>query len=375
MIKVLHCADLHLDSPLTALDISRSETRRMELRAAFTSLTLSAKMNKADFLLISGDLFDGAYVSRETVALLCHEFAAIPDCNVVIAPGNHDPYTQTSYYNRADFPENVYIFDSPELSCFDFPDKNTTVYGWAFTSSHMSECPLEGFAVEDNSRINLLVAHGDFDVSESQYCPIPRDVLAECGFDYAALGHIHTHNGVEKVGNGYAAYSGCLEGRGFDECGIKGALLVVIEKDDELSLAAKFARFCKRCYAVETCDVSGAETNADLLDKLRELVAMKHYGDDTALRVRLVGNVSGELKPSAAFLSEQFGHMFILEIVDETLPLDNSDKLADDPTLRGEYYRSLKDQLASLNEDEREIALMALRYGLAALSGEDITDC
>lgn len=375
MIKVLHCADLHLDSPLTALDISRSETRRMELRAAFTSLTLSAKMNKADFLLISGDLFDGAYVSRETVALLCREFAAIPECYVIIAPGNHDPYTPTSYYNRAEFPENVYIFDSPELSCFDFPDKNTTVYGWAFTSSHMENCPLEGFTVEDPSKINLLVAHGDFDVNESQYCPIGRETLAGCGFDYAALGHIHTHNGVENIGNGYVAYSGCLEGRGFDECGIKGALLVLIEKETELSLAARFVRFCKRCYADETCDVSGAETNADLLDKLRALIAEKHYGDDTALRVRLVGNVSGELKPSPAFLAEQFGQMFILEIVDETLPLADGSKLADDPTLRGEYYRSLRAQLESDDADEREIAVMALRYGLAALSGGDITDC
>ena len=375
MIKVLHCADLHLDSPLTSLDISRAQTRRMELRAAFTSLTLSAKMNKADFLLMSGDLFDGAYVSKETIALLCHEFAAIPECHVIIAPGNHDPYTATSYYNRADFPENVYIFDSPEVSCFDFPDKNTTVYGWAFTSSHMEECPIEGFTVRDPSRINLLVAHGDFDVTESQYCPIPRITLADCGFDYVALGHIHTHSGVEKVGDGYAAYSGCLEGRGFDECGIKGALLVVIEKEDELSLAARFARFCKRCYAIETCDVSGAETNADLLDKLRELVAERRYGDDTALRVRLVGNISSDLKPSPSFLSGQFGQMFILEIVDETLPLADGDKLADDPTLRGEYYRSLKDRLDSDDADTREVAVMALRYGLAALSGEDITDC
>ena len=374
MIKVLHCADLHLDSPLSALDISRAETRRIELRAAFTSLTLSAKMNKVDFLLIAGDLFDGAYVSKETVALLCREFAAIPDCRVIISPGNHDPFTAVSYYNRAEFPENVYIFDSPELSCFDFPDKNTSVYGWAFTSARLEGCPLDGFTVEDTSRINLLVAHGELDAHESRYCPIPRTILAECGFDYAALGHIHTHSGVEQVGNGYVAYSGCLEGRGFDECGVKGAVLAAIDKNSSPTVAAKFVRFCKRCYAVEECDVSGAQTNADLLEKLRELVAEKHYGDDTALRVRLVGNVSGELKASPSFLSEQFGQMFILEIIDETMPLADNEKLCDDPTLRGEYYRSLKAMLEGENEEEREIAILALRYGLAALSGGDITD-
>ncbi len=374
MIKVLHCADLHLDSPLSALDISRAETRRIELRAAFTSLTLSAKMNKVDFLLISGDLFDGAYVSKETIALLCREFAAIPECRVIIAPGNHDPFTAVSYYNRAEFPENVYIFDSPELSCFDFPDKNTSVYGWAFTSARLESCPLDGFTVEDPSRINLLVAHGDFDTHESQYCPIPRTTLAECGFDYAALGHIHTYTGAQQIGNGYVAYSGCLEGRGFDECGVKGAILAAIDKDASPTVAEKLVRFCKRCYAVEECDVSGAQTNADLLEKLRELVAEKHYGDDTALRVRLVGNVAGDLKPSPSFLTEQFGNMFILEIIDETMPLADNEKLYDDPTLRGEYYRSLKEMLEDENDETREIAILALRYGLAALSGGDITD-
>ena len=374
MIRVLHCADLHLDSPLSGIGFSRAESRQIELRSAFTSLTLSAKMSGVDFLIISGDLFDGAYVSRETVALLCHEFAAIPDCKVIIAPGNHDPYTVSSYYNRTEFPDNVYIFKSSEISSFDFPDKNTTVYGWAFTSQYMDNCPLEGFTVANPSRINILAAHGEFNVSESKYCPIPRVMLESCGFDYVALGHIHTFGGVKKLGNGYYAYSGCLEGRGFDECGVKGAILVGIEKNETLVLADKFLRFCKRCYAVETCDVSGSQTNVDLLEKIRALVAEKHYGDDTALRVRLVGNIPGDLKPSPTFLAEQFGQMFILEVIDETMPLADNARLADDPTLRGEYYRSLKAELESTNEEEREIAILALRYGLAALSGEDITD-
>ena len=133
MIKFLHCADLHLDSPLSALDLQKAEVRRNEMRASFTSITLYAATNKLDFLLISGDLFNSDYVTKDTVALITSEFAKIPDCKVIIAPGNHDPYTKQSCYRRADFPDNVYIFDSNELSCFDFPDKNTTIYGWAFT--------------------------------------------------------------------------------------------------------------------------------------------------------------------------------------------------------------------------------------------------
>ena len=69
MIKFLHAADLHLDSPFSALPPDKAEVRRAEFRAAFTSLTMYARMNKIDFLFLPGDLFDSDYASRDTVAL------------------------------------------------------------------------------------------------------------------------------------------------------------------------------------------------------------------------------------------------------------------------------------------------------------------
>ena len=374
MLRILHCADLHLDSPLAALDLRRAEVRRNELRAALTSLTLSAKMNAVDFLLISGDLFDGALVSRDTIDLLCREFAAIPDCRVIIAPGNHDPYTHSSHYRRAVFPENVYIFDSPELACFDFPDKNVTVYGWAFTSDAMTDSPLAGFSVEDPARINILCAHADLDAPGSRYCPISSAELAACGFDFAALGHRHAHDGVNPCGGGYVAYAGCLEGRGFDECGIKGAVLIGAEKSGALKLGAKLVRCCKRHYEIEAVDVTGAVSNADVIARIGEMLAEKHYGDDVMLRVKLVGELSPECRLASEFIASQFPQIFYMELLDETKPAADVSRLADDPTLRGAFYRSLADKLASEDADERETAARALRCGLAALAGEDITD-
>ncbi|MBQ8510237.1 MAG: DNA repair exonuclease [Clostridia bacterium] len=375
MIKFLHCADLHLDSPLTALDIKTAEVRRNELRGAFTSLTMTARMSKVDFLLIAGDLFDSAYATKETIALLCREFAALPDCKVIIAPGNHDPYTFQSYYRRTEFPDNVYIFDSPDLSCFDFPELNTTVYGYAFTSDTLEDCPLEAFRVENPDRINLLVAHGDLDAAVSKYAPIPSDTLSACGFDYAALGHIHTFSGLRTLDKGYCAYSGCLEGRGFDELGPKGAILGAADKTDgQLQLGAKFNRFSKRRYEIETLDITGAATNADVIDRIQAMIADKHYGDDTALRVRLTGSVVSDLRIAPDFLASQFPGIFLLETVDATLPLYDCAHLQEDPTIRGAFYRSLAELLDSGDESEREKAALALRYGLAALSGSDIID-
>ncbi len=375
MIKFMHCADLHLDSPLAAMDLQKSEVRRNELRAAFTSLTLSAKMNCVDFLLIAGDLFDSEWATKETVALLCREFEKIPDCKVIIAPGNHDPYTNHSYYRRAAFPDNVYIFDSPELSCFDFPEQNVTVYGYAFTGDKLEGCPLAGHEPENPGRLNLLVAHGDLDRPYSPYAPIDSKTLAAAGFDYCALGHVHTHDGIRPLGAGYCAYSGCLEGRGFDETGLKGAILAAAEKvNGSLQFGGKFVRFCKRHYEIETLDITGAKQNTDVRDRIAALIAERHYSDDTALRIRLTGQVSGELKISRTFLAEQFPGLFLLELLDETVPLYDSERLKSDPTIRGAYYDALLPMLESEDPQIRESAALALRYGLAAIAGTDLID-
>lgn len=371
MIKILHCADLHLDSPMTALCLSKAEVRKNDLRAAFTALTLSAKTGGADFLLIAGDLFDCEFVSKDTISLLCREFAAIPDCKVIISPGNHDPYTASSHYRRTEFPENVYIFDSPEISFFDFPEKNTRVYGWAFTEEHMNTCPLDEFSLENPERINILLAHGDLDRAESPYCPISSKKIAEIGFDYAALGHRHSY---ETANDSRITYSGCLEGRGFDETGEKGAVLVGIDKDTASRFGAKFVKFSRRCYYARELDVSGSSSNADIIDKVSALISAEHYGDDCALRIYLTGEVSGDFKITPTFICEQFPALFILEIVDRTLPILDKDKLKNDVTIRGAYYRTLESRITGEDEREREIAAMALRYGLAALGGNDIVD-
>lgn len=375
MIKFLHCADLHLDSPLSALDLQKAEVRRNEMRASFTSITLYAATNKLDFLLISGDLFDSDYVTKDTIALIKSEFAKIPDCKVIIAPGNHDPYTKQSCYRRADFPDNVYIFDSNELSCFDFPDKNTTIYGWAFTEPSLDFCPAEHFAPENPDRINILAVHADYGTSQSAYCPLPENIAAGCGVDYIALGHIHKFSGINQLGRTYYAYPGCVEGRGFDECGPKGVIIGAIDKSGgQAQLAAKFLPLSKCIYELERLDVTGAETNADVCEKISSLIAERHYDDKTALRLILTGNVSSGLRLSQSYVTAQFPRLFTLEVVDETSPMYDAAALRCDPTIRGALYASLADMLEGDDQAQRETAALALRYGLAALSDGDIID-
>ena len=66
-MKILHCADLHLDSPFSGLDARTGESRREEQRELFRSLVCLVRNRRVDLLLIAGDLFDSGYTSAKTV--------------------------------------------------------------------------------------------------------------------------------------------------------------------------------------------------------------------------------------------------------------------------------------------------------------------
>lgn len=142
MLKILHTGDIHLDSPFSGLDARRSEIRRAELRSTFSSLMTYVRDNSIDLLLITGDFFDTGFVTKETVSIVLREFSRVPDCKIVISPGNHDPYTPDSVYAKVKFPENVYIFKSSEQTSFSFPELGCEVYGYAFTGETMRKSPL-----------------------------------------------------------------------------------------------------------------------------------------------------------------------------------------------------------------------------------------
>ena len=369
MIKILHCADLHLDSPFSLDDIQKSEVRRAELRGAFTSMMLYAKTEGVDIMLMAGDLFDSEYASRDTAALLTREFASNPGCRFVIAPGNHDFYSSESVYARVDFPDNVYIFDSDKLTYFSFDELDTDVYGYAFTSPSMRVNPFAGRRPKNPARLNLLCAHGDIGVPTSPYCPISTDDIRDSGFDYIALGHVHNTHGIERFGNTYYGYSGCLEGRDFGETGHKGAVLAALEK-----LPSGELRFSKRRYEIERLNASGCAAESEVAARLARLIAEKKYGSDTALRVFIEGGVLPSLELSEKRLAQSAQGLFFLEVIDNTLPMADAGTLESDPTIRGVVYSKLLPKLRDGSPEERETAARALRLIMDALDGRPFYD-
>ena len=105
-----------------------------------------------------------------------------------------------------------------------------------------------------------------------------------------------------------------------------------------------------------------------------EKVQKAGYESDTILRIVLEGSVAPRAVLSHRKLRTMLdGHFFSLEIEDHTLPLFDEETLKNDPTLRGAFYAALMPMLQSGNSDERETAALALRYGLAAMEGSDLS--
>ena len=374
MPKIIHTADIHLDAPFSLFDVQKAQVRKNELRGTFSSLILLAKTEKADIMILAGDLFDSGFVTKETTSLLISQLASVPECRFVIVPGNHDFISSRSPYKKELFPPNVYIFEDERISKISFDEIGVDVYGFAYTSERYTENPLTAPLMLDRRKINILAAHCDL-YGKSDCCPLTPADLARSGFDYAALGHIHKGGDVKLAGGTYYAYSGCPEGRSFDECGIKGVILCEMNKDSG-KLSASFAsrRICRRHYEKISVDVTGVSSNAELCDRIKSALTEENCGADALVRVKLCGRISPEAALSPEKLSAQMFGVFYLEIQNDTVPLLNDEELKNDISIRGAFFRELLPMLESENEEERRTAAAALRYGLDALDGEDVVD-
>lgn len=375
MIRILHTGDIHLDSPFSRLDARRAETRRDELRASFVSMMDYARKNSIDIILIAGDLFDSEFVTRETIGIIVRE-AKNSSAEIFITAGNHDPISDASVYVKEGvFPPNVHIFKTDKLEKIPIDRLGVDVYGYSFMSKYMYENPAKGRCVDDRSRFNILVGHADTRSASSPYCPIDDDVVRSFGADYTAVAHIHNPEEPKRIGNAVFAFCGCLEGRDFGECGAKGALLVEAEKKNgNAKIDVRRLRFSRRRYECGEVNVDGAVSKEEILGKINDYISEHGYGEETLLSLTLRGGIPSTLIVNTDDLAEAVKGLFFVEIADGTHTDESEEDLAADITVKGQFYRELEPLLKSGDEGQRSMAEKALRYGLAALSGENIVD-
>ncbi len=360
-VKVLHAADLHLDSPFEALPGALAAQRRQEQRGLLRSLPGLAREHGAQIILLPGDLLDSDSAYPETAHTLAETFAET-DAQVFIAPGNHDFYSAHAPYARLAFPENVHIFRTPRLEPVELPELGVRVWGAAFTDSR-SPALLRGFTVQRRPEtIELLCIHGEVGNPASPYNPMTEAELAASGVDYAALGHVHRFGGVLRAGNTTYAWPGCAEGRGFDETGQKGVLLAEVRPG---GADAAFLPLGGRRYEILRVDAQDVDLAAAVCAALPEDAARHIF------RVILTGE--RDRAPNLAALRAALeGRAFALELRDETRLKQDIWATAGEDTLRGLFLAALRARYdaAETNEDRARVT-MAARWGLAALDHDE----
>lgn len=371
MIKIFHTADIHLDSPFGRMAHSERMAARRHQREIFEKMMRYVKENSFDVLLISGDLFDTTDPSAETEECVIKAFSSL-ECPVVISPGNHDPYLRTPVYFKQRLPENVYVFSSDEIQVFEFEELGLQVCGYAFTASNTYEKnPLEGFEKPAFDGVSVLCAHAELDTPLSRSAPLSRKDIAERGFAYAALGHIHNFDRIIHEGESVIAYSGCPEGRAFDEQELGGAMSVTIA-DGRVSSVERII-FSERRYLCRALDISGVSDDTSLLERVKEYIRAEGFDENTALRLTLTGEVDMSFTPDKSFVQNGIAKMLMLaEIEDATFPHIDVSELERDPTLRGAVYKKLKAELDSPDPKVRKIAAQALKTALFAIDRRDI---
>lgn len=369
MIKIFHTGDNHLDSAFARLSMSARERERARQRELFEKMMNYVKDEGFDLVLISGDLFDSQEVSPETEKAVIDAFSAL-SCPVVISPGNHDPYSKTAIYSSGRLPENVYVFNSPELQIFEFEELSASVCGYAFMGDEYSESPLSSAFLDKLCSTKLLCAHGELGATSSKYAPISESELLRAGFSYAALGHLHKIAEPVRIGKCLAAYCGFPEGRAFDELGLGGAMSVTV--DGELAVAERIV-FGERRYEWESLDVSSAQNDKELIERIRSFVNERDYGSDTALRLELCGSLAYTYKPDIPLIERDMSERLIkLEVLNKTVPELDLAVLEGDYTLRGEVYRVLRPVIEGEDAEKRRLALEALSLALLAIEGRRV---
>ncbi len=374
MIRILHIADLHIDSPFSKYPPSVREKKRQDVLASFRAAIDYIISEEIPVCLIAGDLFDNDTPSDAAKEEVRAGFERAKRCEFFITPGNHDPYTEHGVYATYSFGDNVTVFKSENIARISY-DENTDIYGYAFTSRTMSANPFSQLRVAGNGKINILVAHGDMSSAVSDTCPISQNDIMQCGADYIALGHLHNMAGIKKINDTYYGYSGCLCGRDFGETGEKGGYLCEMSRENGFfTCSSLFVPFGVHKYIGHEVDITGSQDDGQTADIISESARVNLWGEDCSLRVRLTGSVQGDYLPRKNAIRAMTRGLYEVEIKDDTIPVFEGGDLENDMTLRGEYFRRIKPMLESGTPEERRTAALALRFGICAMDGGDLNE-
>lgn len=291
MIRFIHAADLHLDTPFSGLE-QTSKTLAEKLREApFESLAkiVDIAIERAvDFVLFSGDLYNTKRVNIKAQSLFIEHLNRLnkSDIPVYLIRGNHDYLTEEAQKLALPFPKNVYTY-GPDVETHILETKNKeriAITGFSYDTQWVTERKIKEYP-KRRSDINLQIGllHGDIETSltrEANYAPFTLAELREKNYDYWALGHVHQRQRIAEQPSVY--YPGNIQGLHKNETGEKGCLFIEWTPREQ---HVQFIPTAPVIWESMTLELSEIENVSDFIQAMQEAIAEKEYKQDVLINL------------------------------------------------------------------------------------------
>jgi DNA repair exonuclease SbcCD nuclease subunit len=187
MLKFLHAADVHLDSPLRGLERypgAPVEEIRAATRRAFENLVALAVEEEVGFVLLAGDLYDGDWKDYNTGLFFAAQMARLEEAGIraFLIAGNHDAASQITRVLRP--PANVKVFSTKRPETEILEDLGVAIHGQGFAQISVSEDLSAGYprAVPHLFNIGMLHTSLDGRPGHASYAPCTVDGLRSRGY-------------------------------------------------------------------------------------------------------------------------------------------------------------------------------------------------
>lgn len=295
--RFIHAADLHLDSPFAGLSGVPEQVRQALRESTFTALhrlTELAIRERADFVLIAGDVYESADRSLRAQVRFHKAMQRLAENGIsaFVVHGNHDPLDGTQA--RLSWPDSVHFFAPGQVERVEvnLPGKGyvADIYGVSYPTSAVRDNYALSFRRLGGAPycIGLLHANVDHASEHGDYAPCTLPELIGRGMDYWALGHIHSRRVLHE--NPYVVYPGNIQGRSIRELGPKGCYLAEVDEAGQTRLS--FHPLDAVRWQQSRVSIAGLWTEQELKDRLErclEEARLSGEGRPSVLRIELLG--------------------------------------------------------------------------------------
>ncbi len=296
----IHCADIHLDSPLKGLAAQEGHAPRLirtACRRAFEILVDHAIDQGVAFVVIAGDLYDGTWRDCNTGFFFIRQMARLSDAgiDVYLVYGNHDAESRIT--RHLTLPDNVHVFGSSAATTFIHDGTGTAIHGRSFATPDVTENLVPSYPPPVADVFNIGVLHTGLGGmgGHANYAPCTLADLVARAYDYWALGHVHGSEILHR--DPFVVFPGNIQGRHIRETGPKGYARVTVGDGsvDVTSVAVDVVR-----WAHVNVDLTGCADHDEALARMRRRIedAEAHEADGRLIACRVEFTGQTELNGS-----------------------------------------------------------------------------